>query len=152
MNELKLLMRGIDIYCSRIISNENISIALKRTFPDLKFSLMKFSENTSEKAESLNTTQAFFWTEIFEKSNKFLFKINIETAGKKQRNTAFLALCQDLSTSNQMKCFCEYIDPTDTNNPYCSVLFDNGAGFLVSDENFEDQEHLEIIRPFKLDQ
>lgn len=154
MQAPEALSTGVDVYCIRPIRPQNISATLKKIFPHFDFFFWDLSDGKglSGSYNAQNAAHAFFGTETFENSKRFPFKICVETPAMKQPNVLFLKLCRELSIKFKMKCFCEYVKPDDPNNPYYSILFDQGSGFLVDDSRWDEKEELRILRPFKIDQ
>lgn len=154
MKEPERLLSGIDIYFSNSIQAQDISVALKRTFSNFEFFFWDFSSGKSppEAYTAQNHAHVLFRIETLENHSEFPFLICIDAPMRPMPYISILKLCQELSIDFKMKCLCEYLNSDDPTNPYYSVLFDQGSGFLVDDSKWEDQKQLKILRTFEIAQ
>lgn len=147
---------GCDIYCSKPLSEENVFSLLNTVMHALEFYHLDINRGTpANKENKLESKPNYFYFEHMEDSLRFPYKLVFETP-EGVSNQLFIKLCLTASINFNMNCFCEYIDQKNSTDPYLSILYKKGKGYLVSDfywgeadENGDD-EKLEILSPFYL--
>lgn len=145
-----VLTTGIDIYCSKAISQESIQGILKKRIPTFDFDMLGVDQELMPE-ESDDPRKAVFVIEEIE-APLFPFCISIFLAKEHQPQERFLQVAQDMAFLTKADSVCGYVNADDPENPYYSILFKpDGTSYLIDDIAWEENQGFEVLESVNFD-
>jgi hypothetical protein len=120
----------------------------KKYFPEkIWFFLDMYSDD--ETTHHLRKNSMGFYT-VFTHAKDYPLEISVTETDEDIISEYQIKIGQTLSEKYQMKTVIDFTHPEKPDEPYYSLLFDNGDCFLVDDSNWEEEGEFVIIEPWSL--
>lgn len=135
-----------DIYLDKSLDNEQIITTISEIFSDLKVFHWDFISDEPKKIDFNNPNHIFFNAELNYGLKEFRFNISIYRTPDTHYEERQLYLSKVFSDKYNIRTLASFTKPDEPDNPYYSVVFENGKAYLADDIEFYNSDKKGIIK------
>lgn len=130
------------------LKHEALLRFFKKNFPEKDWFYLDMYSDEETTHHLRNNSMGFYLVQNVSKT--YRVEINLTETNEEIIEDYQLKIAKLLSEKFSMKTVIDFVHPDKQDEPYYSLLFDDGSCFLVDDSNWEEKEEFIILEPWTL--